>query len=152
MNPYTPSDGSVQIKSMSRGGARIENVADDISQMSDNENRHLVVLAGTNNVQKEGSIEILNKYEALIDISKKVKSRKISICGIPRRADLNQYQNSRRVGVNIQLREMCRRNNVEYVEYEPHNSRLARDGLHLNHVGQNEFAAVIFQHCKPFLV
>lgn len=136
----------------SRGGARIENVTEEISQMKDKEDRHLVVLVGTNNVQKEGSVEIIEKYKTLIEVSKRIKSRKISICGIPRRVDLTSYQNSRRLGVNQQLKEICTKNDVEYIEYEPQNSRLARDGLHLNYLGQDELAGRIFSHCKTFLV
>ena len=143
---------SHMVTTMSRGGAKIENIADDIGLLQDNEDRHLVVLVGTNNVQREGSETIRSKYEGLLEASKKVKNKKVSVVGIPRRYDLSEYQNSRRIGVNLQLKKLCNEHDVEFIEYEPHRSRIARDGLHFNHIGQDELAKAIFDHCKIFLV
>ena len=81
-----------------------------------------------------------------------MKNRRVSMVGIPNRFDLSGYQNSRRIGVNLQLEKMCRELDIEFITYEPYRSRIAKDGLHLNHVGQDELARKIFEHCKSFLV
>ncbi|MGK2860351.1 MAG: hypothetical protein ACSLE0_00325 [Chitinophagaceae bacterium] len=106
---------SNMFSTVSIGGARIETVTDEVGTMEDKEDRHLVIIAGTNNVQKEGSTEILSKFSTLIEVSKGVTNRKISICGIPRRTDLSSYQDSRRFGVNMRLKEMCIEQGIEYI-------------------------------------
>ena len=75
--------------------------------LHDNIDRHLVVLVGTNNVENETSEAIHMKYRSLIEESKKVKIRKVSVIGIPKRYDLSGYQNSRRIGANLELERMC---------------------------------------------
>ena len=120
--------------------------------LKDNEDRHLIVLVGTNNIQSETSETIRLKYKSLLEASMKVKNRRVSVIGIPRRFDLSGYQNSRRIGANLQLENMCRELDIEFITYEPYRSRIAQDGLHFNHVGQDELARKIFEHCKSFLV
>ena len=142
---------SNMVSTICRPGARIEDITLEVSKLEDKEDRHLVLLVGTNEIMKEGSVGILSKYTTLIDVSRKLKNRKVSIIGIPRRADLSSFHNSRRIGVNMQLREKCEAGNVEFIDYEPADNRLARDGLHLNHLGQDELGRKIFQHCRRFL-
>lgn len=143
---------SHMVTTKSRGGAKIENATEQIGLLQDNEDRHLVVLVGTNNVQNETSETIRMKYKSLLETSKKVKNRRVSVIGIPQRFDLSGYQNSRRIGANLQLANMCRELDIEFISYEPYRSRIAKDGLHFNHVGQDELARKIFEHCKSFLV
>lgn len=143
---------SHMVTTKSRGGAKIENATEQIGLLKDNEDRHLIVLVGTNNVQSETSEDIRLKYKSLLEASMKVKNRKVSVIGIPRRFDLSGYQNSRRIGANLQLENMCRKLDIEFITYEPYRSRIAQDGLHFNHVGQDELARKIFEHCKSFLV
>ena len=143
---------SHMVTTMCRGGAKIENIAEEIGLMKDNEDRHVVVIVGTNNVQSETDETIVSKYKGLLEASKKVKHRKVSVVGIPRRYDLTGYQNSRRIGANARLKKMCFEQNIEFIECEPYRSRIAKDGLHLNFIGQNELAKTIFDHCKTFLV
>lgn len=141
---------SHMVSTKSRGGARIEHVTEQIGLLQDNVDRHLVVLVGTNNVQNEGSEAIRLKYKSLLEASKKVKNRKVSVIGIPRRFDLSGYQNSRRIGANLELERMCGELDIGFVAYEPNRSRIAKDELHFNHVGQDELARKIFEHCKSF--
>ena len=143
---------SHMVTTKSRGGAKIENVTEQIELLQDKDDRHLVVLVGTNNIQNENSETIRKKFKSLLETSKKVKNRRVSMVGIPNRFDLSGYQNSRRIGVNLQLEKMCRELDIEFITYEPYRSRIAKDGLHLNHVGQDELARKIFEHCKSFLV
>ena len=112
----------------------------------------MVLLVGTNDIQGEGSEVMLSKYKNLIEASQTIKNRKVSVVGIPRRVDLDSFYNSRRLGVNIRLKEMCKASKVEFIDFDPRDSWLARDGLHLNHAGQNELGFKIYQHCGSFLV
>lgn len=143
---------SNMVSTISKSGANIEEVTKEIAKLPDREDRHLVVIVGTNQIKNDGSEKILKAFEKLIDESRVAKNNKISIVGIPRRADLTSYQNSRRIGVNLRVKEMCATAGLEYVEYEPSDDKLAKDGLHLNHLGQDDLGRIIFTHCKPFLV
>lgn len=143
---------SNMVSTICRPGSHIEDITLEVGKLDDKEDRHLVLLVGTNEIMSEGSVGILSKYSTLIDVSRKLKNRKVSVVGIPRRADLSSFHNSRRIGVNMQLREKCEAVNVEFIDYEPADNRLARDGLHLNHLGQDELGRKIFQHCRRFLV
>lgn len=143
---------SNMVSTICKPGAHIEDINKEICKLGNKNDRHLVLLVGTNDIKREGSEVILSKYKCLIDESKKIKNRKVSIVGIPRRVDLSRFHNSRRIGVNKSLKEMCGAMNVEFIEYEPMDNKLARDGLHLNHLGQDELGRKLFQHCKRFLV
>ena len=136
---------------ISKGGARIENMEEEISRLEKNRDRHLVVMIGTNNVQNGRSEVMLNAYEKLIEHCKSVGNRAVTMVGIPSRYDLNSVDNSRRIGINEGLKLKCEASGVGYLEYECGRSRLARDGLHLNNLGQDELARKIFAHCKGFL-
>ena len=103
-------------------------------------------------VENDSSEAIRLKYRSLLEASKKVKNRKVSVIGIPRRYDLSGYQNSRRIGANLELERMCVERDIGFIAYEPYRSRIAKDELHFNHVGQDELARKIFEHCKSFLV
>ena len=87
----------------------------------------------------------------MINECKKLKHRQITLIGISKRTDINSFQNSRRIGVNKQLKEKCAEMGVKFVEFEPSNDSLARDGLHLNNAGQDELGRIIFRHCRSFL-
>ena len=133
-------------------GARIEDVEREVGKLEGKEDRHLVLMVGTNNIKIEGSESIFKKYESLVKCSKTIKNRAVSVVGIPTRYDVDAVQNSRRLGMNSRVKELCSKNDVQYIEFECGRSRLGRDGLHLNSIGQDEVAGMIFTHCKDFLV
>src|ERR1051325_8568715 len=143
---------SNMVSTISVSGGHIEDITKELCKLGDKDDRHIVVLVGTNNIKGEGSEVVLSKYKCLIDESNKIKNRKVSIVGIPRRLDLSTVHNSRRIGVNKRLKELCEAMNVEFIDYEPLDNRLARDGLHLNHLGQDDLGRKIFKHCKRFLM
>jgi hypothetical protein len=143
--------GSV-FSSRSIGGARIEDVTEVISKLEAGEDRHLVVLVGTNNIQKDGSEEVLTKFHSLIEGCKVVRNRMVTVVGIPRRFDVTSLQENRRLGVNVRLSRMCREAGVQYVEYEADKSRICADRVHFNALGQSEVAGMIFRHCRNFLL
>ena len=76
----------------------------------------------------------------------------ISVVGIPKRFNLTNFRNSRRIGVNLRQKEMYAKMKIEYISYQPEENKFAHDGLHLNHGGQEELAAKFFKHCRYFLV
>ena len=143
---------SNMVSTISVSGAHIDDITKELCKLRDKDDRHIVVLVGTNDIKEEGSEVVLSKYKFLIDESNKVKNRKVSVVEIPRRLDLSTFHNSRRIGVNKRLKELCEAMNVEFIDYEPVDNRLARDRLHLNHLGQDELGRKIFQHCKRFLM
>jgi len=71
--------------------------------------------------------------------------------GIPRRYDIGLEYESRRYNANLKLEKMCKKEGVEFLLLETARSRLARDGLHFNNLGQEEMAQAIFKHCRGFL-
>ena len=141
-------------KATSVSGAKLEDVERLISNLEDNEDRHLVLLVGTNNVKRDGSEMMVKKYRKLMETCKTKKNRRVTMVGIPNRVDVDGLANSRRWGVNRRVQKMCGEFGFEYIEYENEctRSKLWRDGLHLNVIGQEELALAIFSHCKRFLV
>lgn len=143
---------SNMVSTVSKPGAGIEHISKEIRALPENDDRHLVLLVGTNDLKTTGSEVLLAKYKSMLEDSKKVKNRIISVVGIPKRLDLTNFHNSRRIGVNRRLEEMCAKMEIEYISYEPEENKFAPDELHLNHSGQDELAAKIFRHCRYFLV
>ena len=152
------------------GGARIEDmdkklIGDDAVQF--NEDSHIVVMVGTNNLSRDGTVVIKKKYEGMLKTMSELKCRQRSIVGILRRARDGSYLNSKRLAVNENLKEMCKNLDVKYIdpEYvytfvEQSKFRMSDDaelgilnsgGLHLNTWGQTEVAAALFKHCVGFL-
>ena len=62
---------SHMVTTKSRGGAKIENVTEQIELLQDKDDRHLVVLVGTNNIQNENSETIRKKFKSLLETSRK---------------------------------------------------------------------------------
>ena len=139
------------VTSVSRSGAKLEVIEADVARLKDREDRHLVVMVGTNNIQRDGSEVILKKFKNLIKLCKSVRNRAVTIVGIPKRYDVDNIVESRRLGVNPRLAEMCRENGVEFLACEVERSRMWRDGVHFNDLGQDEFARKLFTHCIRFL-
>jgi len=138
----------------SRGGARIESVGEDIMKLKDDKERHLVVIAGTNNLESDDISESLAKYEKLLDNAKKVKHRQVTVVGVVKRYDLghpydlrSSFFETKRIVLNMKLKEMCLKRNIEYLGYDPERKHMEKDKLHLNEKGQNELASKIFSHC-----
>ena len=134
------------------GGARIEDVTEEVRKLEASDDRHLVIMVGTNNLQKDGSEIMLRKFGSLIERCKAVRNRAVTVIGIPRRFGVTSLQESRRLGVNVRLSKMCREAGVAFAEYEADRSRICHDRVHFNELGQNEVAGMIFRHCRHFLL
>ena len=136
----------------STGGARIEDVTEEVRKLEACDKRHLVVMVGTNNIQKDGSEIVLRKFGTLVERCRFVKNREVTIVGIPRRFGVTGEQESRRLGVNWRLSKLCREAGVHYVEFEADRSMICSDRVHYNELGQREVAGMIFRHCRHFLL
>mgnify|MGYP003444051795 FL=1 len=141
---------SHMFSAVSKSGAKIEHIEEEVKKLSDKEDRHLVVMVGTNNIQREGSEVILKKFKSLIERCKAVKNRVVTVVGIPKRYDLSGFQECRRLGVNRRLEKMCRESGVQFLPCEVERGRMWRDGVHFSDVGQDEFARKLFSHCVRF--
>jgi lysophospholipase L1-like esterase len=131
--------------------AKIEQIEEEVARLKCKEDRHLVVMVGTNNIQKDGSEVVLKKFRSLIDRCKSVGNRKVTVVGIPMRFDLMGIQASRLIGVNLRLERMCRENGVEFLPCVMEWNEMAKDRVHFNEGGQERFARKIFDHCLSFL-
>ena len=61
------------------------------------------------------------------------------------------YLNSKRIGINLSLKDLCQANDICYLDRDITVGQLSNDGLHLSAVGQDEVAREIFRHCKKYL-
>ena len=59
--------------SISCSGAKIEDMERKLGEIGDKSESHIVLMVGTNNIQKEGSEIILSKYNSLIEKTKQYK-------------------------------------------------------------------------------
>ena len=134
------------------GGARIETVTEEVKKLEPKDDRHLVIMVGTNNVKNDGSEIMLTKLKCLIEGCRSVRNRAVTMVGIPRRFGLNGEQEDRRRSVNKRLSKLCSDSGIEYVEYFADRSRICADGVHFNELGQREVAGMIFRHCRRFLL
>ena len=153
----------------SHGGAKIEDITKMFKEKSVRvrEDTHLVVMVGTNNLSRDYTEMIMDKYKDLLKSLKENRTRKVTVVGIMRRGKDDAYIEGKRRSLNVRLQDLCNEAGVEFVD--PHTiykciwERTAREcsdvdmrvldrgGLHLNHWGQHEVASVLFKHCVSFL-
>jgi GDSL-like Lipase/Acylhydrolase family len=140
------------------GGARIEDIEEKVKIVGDKPESHVVFMVGTNNLVNDYPETIMDKYEKLIEAIKDRCYRKVSIVGILPRADYwmssdrQEYIDCKRFAVNMDLKELCVENDIEFVDIDIDTRRmLDRKGLHLNYRGQEVVAKKIFTHCQQFL-
>lgn len=132
------------------GGAKLSEVADKIVGMGKDENRQLVVIAGSNSMD-EPTADLLGNFDKIIDAGKG-SSDDVVIVGLVKRYDTGRNYGCKRILVNSKLKAMCREKGVKYVEYEPERSRVHRDGIHLNFRGQYELRNKLSPFVNAFLV
>jgi len=133
-------------------GARIEDIKEKVAILGDKPDSHVVVMVGTNNLQRDGAVAMMRKYGELIQELKKFKYRGISICGLLNRGDRRKpaFSDSRILSLNCQLKALCDVQGVHFVDVAIDSYKmLQRDGLHLNWKGCDVVARSIFKHsCK----
>ena len=139
-------------ESQAFGGARIEDITKKVEDVKDENEKHIVVMVGTNNLKSDGTTLIMDKYKDLIKQLKAKRFNKISLVGILPRNDLSNYNNSKRIAMNKQLKDLCKKNEIKFLEIEiDKDAMLDSRGLHLNFQGQDKAARIIFKHSVNYL-
>jgi lysophospholipase L1-like esterase len=112
-----------------------------------------VIHAGTNDVQRTRSEELMEKYRRLIKTYKD-KSNKVIISGIiPRmRAERRFYDSA--TSINRRLANLCREEDVGFVDtwnkfYYDH-SLFSDDNVHLNQVGSARLGRLLSDAVKEY--
>lgn len=139
------------IRGESMPGARIEQIVHEVKTLKDDEKRHLILMTGTNNVQKDDPGSILNEYRQMIASAKKVINRKISVVGIMTRFDATEAVERKRSKLNVRIREMCEDQEVEFLSGELQRRMTSKYGVHLNVRGQRIVGQKLMKHCLYFL-
>jgi tetrahydromethanopterin S-methyltransferase subunit B len=126
-------------------GARIEDITEKVAVLGDRPDSHVVVMVGTNNLQRDGSVLMMKRYGELVEELKRHRYRQVSLVGLLKRGDFSF--DSRIMSINCQLKVLCERQGVGFVEVDIDRRRmLGRDGIHLNWRGCEVVARKIFKH------
>ena len=124
--------------SLAFGGAKIEDITKKVEELKDNES-HIVLMVGTNNLKSDGTTMIMSKYKDLVYQLKTKKFKRTSIVEILARSDLLNYMNRKRIAMNIQLKELCMKNNIDFLGVVINkDAMLDRRGLHLISLGKTK--------------
>ena len=100
-------------------GARIEHVTERVEKIvGRGKGGTILVHVGTNNADKEGTTAIVKKYRDLLKRTKQARVGQIILSGIlPVIASRNQgYRNSRRMSINRLVQQLCKEEDVGFVE------------------------------------
>ena len=100
-------------------GARIEHVTERVEKIMGRGNGGTILVhVGTNNADKEGTTAILKKYRDLLRRTKQARVCQIILSGIlPVIGSRNQgYRNSRRMSINRLVQQLCKEEDVGFVE------------------------------------
>jgi hypothetical protein len=135
------------------GGAKLGEIRERISGMSEDPTKALVIVAGANNMEHDDSRLMIDNYLRLVDDAKKVTDD-IVIVGLVKRYDLGPRYEAKRIVINNKLRQASEpeQKDFKFVEYEPERRKVHKDGLHLNHLGQVELGGKIHTAFRSFLV
>jgi tetrahydromethanopterin S-methyltransferase subunit B len=126
-------------------GARIEDIKEKVAVLGDRPDSHMVVMVGTNNLQRDGSVLMMKRYGELVEELKRHRYRQVSLVGLLKRGDFSF--DSRIMSINCQLKVLCERQGIGFVEVDIDRRRmLGRDGIHLNWRGCEVVARKIFKH------
>ena len=123
-------------------GSRIEHVTERVEQiMGRGYGGSILVHVGTNNTDKEGTTEIVEKYKNLLKKTKQARAGQIILSGIlPVFGNKIQgYRNSKRMAVNGMVKRLCKEEEVGYVDmwdsFVGKEEMYVRDSLHLSGKG-----------------
>ena len=128
-------------------GARIEHVTERVEQIMGRENGgSILVQVWTNNVDKEGTTSIVEKYRNLLKKTKQARVGQIILSGIlPVFGNrIRGYRNSKRMAVNGMVKRLCKEDEMRYVDlwdsFVGKEEMYVRDSLHLSGKGAAVFA------------
>ena len=132
---------------------------DDVTEMMDKVSKEatsdtlFVIHAGTNDVRKTRSEELLDKYRKLIQ-QYKTKSNNILISGVLPRVAADDLFYSKAFSLNNRLRNLCKDQGVEFVdmwnEFYNRSGLFHSDGLHLLAVGADRFGRLLSEAVRSF--
>jgi lysophospholipase L1-like esterase len=139
------------VRNLGRGGATIDMVVSELEKRRKDEEEHLVVVVGTNNLQWDSGEEMMTKYRKMVELLEERKGS-TTLVGIVKRYDSNRVMECKRIVMNKKLKDLIKNDKkVKYMEHEPDRRRMRRDGLHLNNEGLGEFGTKIFNSFISFL-
>ena len=131
-------------------GAIIEHVTERVQRIMGRGNGGTILVhIGTNNADKQGTTTIVKKYINLLKKTKEARVGQIILSEIlPVFGTRNQgYRNSRRMAVNGMVKQLCREEEVGFVDlwdsFMGKEEMYSRDGLHLSGKGAAVFAEVL---------
>jgi hypothetical protein len=134
------------------GGAKIEDLTEKVGTIGERPGSHAVVMIGTNNLIYDKTESIIKKYDSLLDELRDKKYTDIVVVGILKRANVSDYTESKRIGLNQRIRKLCERKGTGFLEVDiDKETMLDRKGVHLNYKGQERVARAIFKHCIGYL-
>ena len=103
-----------------------------MEELKDTES-HIVLMVGTNNLKSDGTTMIMSKYKDLVNQLKAKRFKRAGIVVILAKRDLSNYMNSKRIAMNIQLKELCMKNDINFLEVVIDKDAMSdRRGLYLN--------------------
>ena len=102
-------------------GKRVENITDKIYELVVNSSEETIFVyqVGTNNVVKDRSEEVYEKYKAMIRKIKNSRRRSL-VSGLIPRYDVGPLVLSRMLGKNTRLEKLRSKENVMYVDVWDH--------------------------------
>ena len=129
-------------------GRKIEDVTERVDYLVENstEDSMFVTVVGTNNLRCDTAADIIEKYRAMIR-EFATRRRKVAVCGIIPRYDVGPAIFRKMSVVNREVEALCRQENMYYFDLWHHfcldRTLYARDGVHLNSVGQARLGRVL---------
>ena len=128
-------------------GTKIEAITERVENIvGSGKGGSVLVHIGTNNVEREGTTAIVNKYRKLVRTLKQMQVEQVILSGIlpviGRRG--HRFQNCRGMAINMLVEKLCREEEVGFVDlwgsFVGRADMYMKDGLHLSGKGAAVFA------------
>ena len=128
-------------------GAKTEAITERVKNIvGSGKGGSVLVHAGTNNVEREGTTAIVRKYRQLVRTLKQTGVEQVILSGIlpvmGRRG--HKYRNCRGMAINMLVQKLCREEEVGFVDlwgsFVGRADMYMKDGLHLSGKGAAVFA------------
>lgn len=136
-------------------GASLDDVDAAIDEVTNGatSNTLFLIHAGTNDITRTRSEELLEKYKKVIR-NYKTKSNNVLISGVLPRIDTEPVFYSKAFSLNNRLESLCLQEGVEFVnhwnQFFEQPTLFAKDGLHLNSIGSARFGRLLSESIRVF--
>ena len=129
-------------------GGNIEDIAAAIKAEVKEDENHVIIMASGNDVGDRRTSELKREYETLLNYL--IDKRKGVICaGVFPRLVWTRYEREQAMRMNDMLSGLCKGLKVSYLDlwsnFNGQNNLFARDGIHLNSVGNARLGRVLDQ-------